>query len=143
VVGLAGATKPFFTELKIIPETYDNFWLDYSTMHLQEHQAFADAVTSALLSYGINRTYQPTIMVPIDPNDKVKTSLFFEQNYNDHLMFYSLLNQLGSLVTSPNYTYPYMYPNKILDFGLEKFLYTEKIIHTIMFSALNTCLGLT
>ena len=143
MVGLAGTTSAFFTELKIIPENNPNFWLDYSTTHLQEHQTFAQAVTSALLSYGINRNYQPTLTTAIDPQDKAKTSLFFEQNYNDHMMFYGLLNQLGGVVTSPNYTYPYLYAGKIMDIGLEKFLYTEKVIHTIMFAALNASLGLT
>jgi hypothetical protein len=140
---LAGTTKAFFTSLKIIPENDNRFWLDYSTTHLQEHQTFAQAVTSALLSYGINRDYQPTLTTTIDPQDKAQTSLFFEQNYNDHMMFYSLLNQLGGVAPNPSYTYPYLYAGNIMDISLEKFLYTEKVIHNIMFAALNTSLGLT
>jgi hypothetical protein len=143
VGGLAGATKPYYTQLPIIPENRDQFWLDYSTTHLQEHQIFASALSSALQAYNSQNNYQSVLSVPLDPQQKGSTAIFFEQNYNDHLMFYSLLNQLGGFLPSPNYTFPFMYPNRVMDISLESFLYTEKIIHSIMFTTLNTDLGLS
>lgn len=133
---------PFATTLPIATEHTSNFWLDYSTTHLNEHLNMINSINSLLQVYNIPIAYQSIITEPINPQDKVATQEFATQNRKEHDFMYTLLNQIGLQTTPPQIIFPMMSPGYTLDVALDSFLFLEKSIHLNVFQFLNNVLGL-
>jgi len=113
-----------------------DFLQKYSEQHFEEHQLIVSGI-NALLDYLGKPKLKNVEEFGLVIWDKTQWEIFFKKNFEQHLLFYSKLNEIGSSLTVPVFVAPKLYPSMKPDFPLETFFFYEWQIHNLTMNAIN------